>query len=144
MSQAQTDIRTRLRSAAESIDLPEQAEDSEISSSISSFDAPPEAVFAANLRSLRNIALEAEQCSDEELANFGNELILLIAGLRARAQNNASDYPAKEDDCREKCEALVERCRQFDPENGHLPLDCFMVYADCLFRCERNSRTQGA
>jgi hypothetical protein len=140
MSQAQTDIRTRLRAAAESINSPEQLENSEdISGSTSLLDAPPETVFAIKLRPLRDIALGAERCSDDELTHFGDKLALLVAGLRAQAQSKADGYAAKEDDCREKCDALLERCHQFNPENGHPPLDCFMVYADCLFRCERKS-----
>jgi hypothetical protein len=88
---------------------------------------------------LREIALGAERCSDEDLTHFGDKLALLVAGLRAQAQSKADGYAAKEDDFREKCDTLLERCHQLNPENGHPRRIASWVYADCLFRCECKS-----
>jgi hypothetical protein len=86
--------------------------------------------FDATIRRLRKQALLAEHWDDDGLAAFTSQLGLVLAGLRGLSAHGAYE----DGHCRRECEELLARCQQPDPETGP-HLDCFMLYADCLFRC---------
>jgi hypothetical protein len=137
VSSPRTNVRARLRDAAQRMSSPE--EDPRPSSTPPAgylLETEPSMVFAATLRSLRTRALSAEKWSDSELADFEDRLAVLVAGIRARGQGAAGhSYEKGDTACRDRCEDLLKRCQQPDPETGQPHLDCFMIYADCLFRC---------
>ena len=135
MFRFQAEERSRLAAAARAIQ-PEGDERRRFADDTDVLSAEPQAVFAQSLQTLRARALIAEQSSDEELMEFQYQLGLLLAGLRGTCAKA---------ECRCSCEEELERCREPDPESGRPHLDCFMVLADCLFRCssQTGSRDEG-
>ena len=127
--------RSRLAAAARAVP-PEGNERSRFVEGTDVLSAEPRAVFAQSLQALRARALMAERSSDEELMEFQHQLGLLLAGLRGIYA---------EAKCRRRCEEELKRCQEPDPESGRPHLDCFMVLAECLFRCssETGSTDEG-
>jgi hypothetical protein len=136
MSRSRTNTRSRLVAAAQQIHLLGNGVQVPGAATGELFHAEPSGVFAHALLSLRDRALSAEQWSNKELKEFGEQLAVLVAGLRANAQRSDPDHAASAttNPC-EECEEELARCQQPDPETGQPHLDCFMVYAACLFRC---------
>jgi hypothetical protein len=108
----------------------EDAEDSRPESAQRLLLVEPIDPFGAIIQKLRKQALLAEHWDSDGLDAFTSQLGLVLAGLRALSAHAV----AEDDHCRGECEELLARCRQPDPESGP-HLDCFMLYADCLFRC---------
>jgi hypothetical protein len=134
VSNPETDAAVRLAAAARNMRSLEERR-SHLSANVDILRAEPRDVFLLSLSSLRDKALRAESWGPSEPEEFTHQLGLLVAGLRTACGADSTYEDNHGDECCRRCEELLAQCQQPDPETGQPHLDCFMVYADCLFRC---------
>jgi hypothetical protein len=135
VSNPETDATVRLAAAARNMRGLEEKRRSYSSATVDMLRAEPRDVFLLSLSSLRDKALRAESWGPGEREEFTHQLGLLVAGLRTACGADSTYKDDHGDECCRRCEELLAQCQQPDPESGQPHLDCFMVYADCLFRC---------